>query len=102
MQKKLNKKRVLALIMSIGLILSLLVSSAYIVANVDHDCIGHDCNICEHIAIVRTLMGSFALLSVFMLLLFTLEAHRGRYFRNNKCIFSGTETLVALKVRLNN
>ena len=97
-----NQKRLFALLMVIGLVLTMVVSSAYIVLNVDHDCVGHDCDICEHIAEVREILQSMSLLGVLMMLLFMAAAIRRHIHVFDRGSLSAGNTLVGWKVRLNN
>lgn len=97
-----NMKRLFALLMCVGLVLTLFVSSTYIVSNADHDCIGHGCDVCEHIAEASALLNSFALLGVLVALLFMADLLRRRFSAAEEICLPAQETLVGWKVRLNN
>lgn len=97
-----DQKRLFALLMAVGLVLTMVVSSAYIVSNVSHDCIGHGCDVCEHIAEARALLDSFALLGVLVVLLMMAGVLRRRFAAVEGSSLPAQGTLVGWKVRLNN
>ena len=97
-----NKKRLFALLMCVGLVLTLFVSSTYIVSNAGHDCIGHGCDVCEHIAEARALLQSFALLGLLVALLFMADLLRRHFSVADGIRLPAQGTLVGWKVRLNN
>lgn len=97
-----DQKRFFALLMAVGLMLTMVVSSAYIVSHVDHDCIGHGCDVCEHIAEARALLDSFALLGVLVVLLMLAEVLRRLFAAVEGISLPAQGTLVGWKVRLNN
>ena len=96
-----GRKRFGALLLCIGLILVLSVSTAFIAHEADHDCCGEDCPICRTIAINISLLRTLGLAVLAALFLFFLLSARPvhcwqeRYAR----ILSGT--LVSWKIRLN-
>ena len=97
-----NRKRILALVLCVGMLFVLFASSAYIAHEADHDCTGEHCEICENIAQMEALLQSFALLGVVLLLLFTLLSFL-RTFRVEEALRAClAPTLVGWKVRLNN
>ena len=97
-----TQKRLLALLLCVGLLFVLFASSAYIAHEADHRCAGKHCEICENIARMEALLQSFALLGVVLLFLFALPAFL-RVFRAEEglCAYHAP-TLVSWKVRLNN
>lgn len=97
-----NKKRLMALLMCVGFALTLFVSSAYIVSNAGHDCIGHGCDVCEHMAEACALLQSFAVLCVLVMLLFMVDLIRMLFSAADGICLPVQGTLVGLKVRLNN
>ena len=58
------RKRGNALLLCIGLVLVLLVSSAFLIQEADHDCCGEDCPICRTIAMTTALMRALCLIAV--------------------------------------
>ena len=97
-----NAKRVLALITCIGMILVLFTSSAYIVHEAGHTCVGEKCEVCERIEEVKAVLHSFVLMFVAVLL-----AHAVLFLRRALHATDGLNlrflcTLVSWKVRLNN
>lgn len=98
----MNSRRRFALIMCLGMALVLIVSSAFLIHEADHECIGEGCEVCAHIAAAAGLLRSFVLLGAALLVLFSawLAMHRyAAYFRNG---VYRTPTLIGWKVRLNN
>jgi len=96
-----NQKRILALVLCVGMLFVLFASSAYISHEAEHDCTGEDCEICENIAQMEALLQSFALLGAALLLLFTLLSFH-RAFRAWTALRAySAPTLVGWKVRLN-
>ena len=51
-----KQKRLLALLLCVGMFLVLFASSAYIAHEAKHDCAGEDCEICETIARMEALL----------------------------------------------
>ena len=98
-----NRKRVLALILCVGTVFILFASSAYIAHEAEHDCsTGEDCEICETIAWMGSLLQRLALLGAALLLLFTLRSLQ-RVFRASAVLRAySAPTPVGWKVRLNN
>ena len=97
-----TQKRLLALLLCVGMLFVLFASSAYIAQEADHHCAGEHCEICENIARMEALLQSFALLGVVLLFLFALPAFL-RVFRAEEGLrASHAPTPVSWKVRLNN
>lgn len=97
-----NRKRRHALILCIGLILTLLLSSFYIASCGDHECCGSDCEICEHLAEASVLLRSFS-----WIVLFTVSYLAHCFFSRGisdagETVRQRTGSLFCLKVRLNN
>ncbi|MBQ8092959.1 MAG: hypothetical protein IJ242_05215 [Clostridia bacterium] len=94
-------KRVFSVVLSGLMILVLILSSACIMHEADHDCIGEGCSVCAHIAATLSFISSFALMT---LVLFILSAHsadvRHRTFDAVPSHFRSA-ALVGWKVRLN-
>ena len=97
-----TQKRLLALLLCVGMLFVLFASSAYIAHEADHHCAGEHGEICENIARMEALLQSFALLGVVLLFLFALPAFL-RVFRAEEGLrASHAPTPVSWKVRLNN
>ncbi|MBQ9300525.1 MAG: hypothetical protein IJ214_08435 [Clostridia bacterium] len=98
-----KRTRILALLISIGLLLVLSISSAYLACEAGHDCIGEECEICENIAWTRALLQSFAGLGVVLLMLLALHDDlRASNNRTDNIHIPVHRTLVSWKIRLNN
>ena len=96
-----DRKRIGAWILCISFVLILFVSFAYIVHEVNHDCAGEECDICETIAQTEVLLQSFALAGVVLLLFTALTVLKpGCFKKGNRLPVHGT--LVSWKVRLDN
>lgn len=97
-----KQKRLIALLMCVGMLLILFVSSAYIVHEAGHDCTGEDCPICEFIAQVERVQRGFGMVLLALLLMFLVlticNFHRG----GNRESLPASDTLVSWKIRLNN
>ena len=96
-----NRRRVSALILCVGLVLILAVSTAFIAHEADHDCCGEECPVCRMIALHVGLLRTLSLLALILFSFHALLRERSfRYRRNNAGLFT-TETPVSRKVRLN-
>ena len=97
----MNRKRWYAWLLLMGMMLALLVSSAYTVREADHICLHEDCEICDHIARCEALLQSFALAALIALILMPAQSASVSLrcwggFRLPVC-----GTLVSWKIRLN-
>ena len=95
-----NRRRVSALILCVGLVLILAVSTVFIAHEADHDCCGEDCPICRAIAVNIRMLRTLGLALLALLSIFFLQHRQAVHYRQdrNNGIFSGT--LVSWKVRL--
>ena len=97
-----DHKRLLALLLCVGLLSVLAVSSAFIVLEAGHVCSGEACEICESMAKTKALLrgvGCFSFLSLFAARLpLMLNAYTARRAARRPAL----STLVCWKVRLNN
>ncbi len=96
-----NQKRVAALLLCVGLVFALAVSSAFIVHEAGHDCSGHDCHICQMIAANLNLLRTLGLAVLMLPAVFA--ALHGRFAHRDQQRFSlsASDTLVSRKIRLN-
>lgn len=94
-------KRIHALLLCIGFILVLSVSSAFLIHEADHDCCGEDCPVCQTIAMTTALLRVLCLI-VFAALLFAVSTALSalRAPEGNRRHAAGTP--VSWKIRLNN
>lgn len=97
-----TQKRMLALVLCVGMLFVLFASSAYIAHEADHHCAGKHCEICENIARMEALLQSFALLGAVLLFLFSLHAFLRQFLAEESLCAYHAPTLVSWKVRLNN
>ena len=96
-----GRKRIGALLLCIGLVLILSVSTAFIIHEADHDCTGEDCPICRNIAINIRLLCTAGLAALILLVFHLLPVVNGTYGRRNRYAYFCPETLVRWKIRLN-
>ncbi len=97
-----DRRRNIAGLLCVILATALLVSSAFMILEADHDCAGEECAICRMIAMNAEVLrlAAAALLALFGLLpIRELRAFRPSSFRQ---YISVTGSLVRLKVRLDN
>ena len=97
----MNRKRIGALLLCIGLALILSVSTALIAHEADHDCTGEDCPICLIIAVSIRLLRTTGLALAALPVFFPFPVSNAAYGRRNEkpCFCPGT--LVSWKIRLN-
>ncbi len=97
----MKRRQVTALLLCLILALVLTVSSAFLIHEADHECIGEGCEICARIAAAVHLMRSLALLAAILPAFFTAlpaaRKHHG-FFRSP---VGPVPTPVGWKVRLN-
>lgn len=102
-KRNMNRtKRLTAMVLCVLLILTAVVSSACIAFNTDHDCDGHDCEICARIAEAVALLRGISLLGAMIVLLQMIRVLCRRGKVRSGCSDSVLITLVGQKVRLNN
>ena len=97
-----NAKRALALITCIGMMLVLFTSSAYIVHEAGHTCVGEHCEVCERIEEVKAVLHSFELVAAVVLAVFVILSLRRALHTMDGLNLRPQCTLVSWKVRLNN
>lgn len=95
----MKKRRMIAAVMCLALLLVMVFSAAYIVIEATHNCIGDGCPICHEIQICQQVLNTVgtALVRVAVSLgaLFLLVAPVHTLFRAAKVV-----TLISLKVKL--
>ena len=95
-------KRFGALLLCVGMALMLLISSAYIVHEADHDCVGEGCHTCETICQLTAMIRGFGLALLVLLAGILLLALRPIcHFPERESLPAGS-TLISWKIRLNN
>lgn len=95
-----NRRRMSALLLCIGMILVLIVSSAYVAHEAGHNCSGDDCPICQMIAVSTNLLRIIGL-AVLLLALFMMHQERSARQEQQGSILPVSGTLVSWKIRLN-
>ena len=95
------RKRGNALLLCIGLVLVLFVSSAFLIQEADHDCCGEHCPVCEMIAMTTALMRSFCLIAAMMLLRSLFAAVRSAFHAPETGYGHSAGTPVSRKIRMN-
>lgn len=97
-----NQKRISAGLLCVVFVLAMLVSSAFIIHEAGHSCIGEDCPVCQAITTsgqLLRLMGA-AVLALALLLGILGASHA---WTNTLGLFApASGTLVSWKIRLNN
>ena len=96
-----DRKRVGALLLCIGLILVLSISTAFIAHEADHDCCGEDCPICRTIAVNISLLRTLGLAVLAVLCFFFLLSVLPVRFKRERNNRISPGTLVSWKIRLN-
>lgn len=96
-----NRRRITALMLCIGLVFALFVSSAYIAHEAGHDCSGHDCPVCRMIAVSVNLIRMLGLAALMTLILSALLQERYIRREQQRLCLPAFGTLVSWKIRLN-
>ncbi len=97
-----ERKRAGALLLCIGLVLILSVSTAFIIHEAGHDCSGEDCPICRNIAVNIRLLCAAGLAVPVLQAFRLLPVMHTAFGRQGRRAYLGPETLVRWKIRLNN
>lgn len=96
-----KRRKLLALMTAVAIFFVMLSAVFYIVVEVDHDCKGHDCPICEQISIcentLKNLCVTARIVLVYPVLIYVLSSILGDW---GKSILR--HTLITLKVKLSN
>lgn len=101
----MNKRRhVIAMALCIVMMLSMFVSSAYIVheAAHHHECSGENCPICQFIAQIDQVRRGFGMILLALLLICFALAVRRDWCAFTLANLPASGTLVSRKIRLNN
>ncbi len=96
-----NRKRITALLLCVGLVFALAVSSAYTAHEAGHDCSGEDCPICHMIVVNMNLLRIIDLAVGILLALFALLACGFTHREQQGLRLPAADTLVSRKIRLN-
>lgn len=97
-----KRKRLIARLLCAVMILTLSVSSAYIVLQAEHSCCGEMCEICESIAKTEALLHSFALFVMVLFSAFAVRSVSRAAAAWGRMRLPALDTLVRWKVRLDN
>ena len=95
------RKRSRALLLCIGFVLMLFVSSAFLIREADHDCCGEHCPVCAMIAMTSALMRSLCLIAAMMLLRSAMAAARSAFHAPETGYGRSAGTPVSRKIRMN-
>lgn len=96
-----GNKRKIAGLLGILMILMVLASSAYLIAEAGHDCAGESCHICQQLAQTEALLQGMAYLGAVLPAAFAaLTAIRALRFSRGARVYR-VSTLIFWKVRLN-
>ena len=97
-----NRKRITAMLLCIGLVLALTVSSAFIAHEAGHDCSGDDCPICQMVAVNANLLRTIGLAALILSALFAQPRERFAHREHQRLCLPASGTPVSWKTRLNN
>ena len=97
--KQASRSRALAL--CICLLFILIASSLSVIHEADHNCIGENCPVCEHILMVIRLVRDVSLIVLFLAALILFTAGPRRFYDSASTHSLLYATPVRLKVRLN-
>ena len=95
-----NSKKVFAVILVTAVLCAFLFSALFLIHESDHDCEGETCRICAMLAVCRTVIRSFAVLSVICAVI--LLSRVSVRVINARCKTENKYTPVSLRVRLLN
>lgn len=95
-----QRRRKYAALLCLLTVLLMVVSSAYLIHEADHDCAGEECAVCEQIFQTKALLRGFALLWVFGLVLAVAQALRQTRLLQARAWLPARHTLVSWKVRM--
>lgn len=95
---QIRRRRAWLLCLMMALVL--VVSSAYLFHEADHDCEGEACPVCEQIFQTRALLRSFALLWVLWLAFVVTRFPESERFYQTRFLLPVPGTLVSWKVRM--
>ncbi len=96
-----NRRRVAALLICIGLVFALSVSSAFIAHEAGHSCSGEDCPICQMIAVSVNLLRAIGLAVLLLPALFALLRETFAHRDWQRFYMPASGTPVSWKIRLN-
>ena len=96
-----NRRRIGALLLCISMVFALSVSSAFIVHEAGHDCSGHDCPVCQMIAVNVNLLRFLGLAVLLLLAVSVLLRGRFTHREQERFCLPASGTLVSWKIRLN-
>lgn len=97
----MNRKQIGILMLSIGLVLMLIASSALIIHEADHECTGENCPVCQAVAVSINVLRALGMALLFLLTFIALQQsnHIRSFCQQHDRLFS--HTLVSWKIRLN-
>ena len=98
----ITRRRAYAMILCVGLLLALFVSSVYIVQSAGHCCASVKCRVCQNVARMVKLLTGCSLLAA---ILWTMHIALSVWQAHSRAwggILPGRCTLVSWKIRLNN
>ena len=96
-----DRKRLGAWLLCAGFILVLLVSSAFLIHEADHDCCGEDCPVCRTMAVISSLVRVFCVIAAAWLLSALSGACASVRNTSDSADRAVSATPVRLKIRMN-
>ena len=97
----MTKRRIVAAILGLLILVVMLSSSLFIIEHADHDCVGEDCPICEQICFCERMLKTLSLAVVAAVAIFVFAVSPHTDCRQAETIYV-PHTLVSLKVKLSN
>lgn len=98
-EKMKNKSRLTAIILSVFIALSIMVSVIYITENRNHECSGKSCNVCHNIEICEQILSQIGLAFFHVIKILPILVITGLLVCHLNCFLIHI-TLITLKVQL--
>ena len=95
-----NRKRQLALLTAIAVAIVILFSITFIALELDHDCVGDNCPICQQLSICNNTLHLLSAAIILAALVLAILAASYFYFAPITACILRRETLVSRKVKL--
>ncbi|MFA9377342.1 MAG: hypothetical protein ACERKZ_11390 [Lachnotalea sp.] len=101
MNRKIMRKKYLAVFMCMCVVALISLSYLFIVTHAEHNCTGKDCPICAQIQVAQHFIEQIKT-AIITVAVFISAIILSYYNKKVVCIFEESNTLIKQKVRLNN